>query len=203
MRILHSLLVVGLSVVLVDAASASQTAPKPPVKPAATHAPARRAAVASHVTLRPVGTIQDIMAAMIDPASKVVFGAVGSDIINGVETQKKPKDDAEWTIVRRNALLMLEGANLIVMDGRHIAKPGQKPGVGELPHAEIEIRMNKDRAAWNKLAMEFSDAAKLALDAAEKKDAEALFAVGADVDMGCENCHLRFWYPDQDKLFTK
>jgi hypothetical protein len=203
MRTIQSLIVVGLTAALAEAVSASQTLPKPPVAPAATHAPARRAAAASHVAFKPVGTIQDIMAAMIDPASKVVFGAVGSDIVNGVETQKAPKDDAEWTAVRRSALMMVEGANLIVMDGRHVARPGQKPGVGELPHAEIEVRINKERAAWNTLAMEFSAAARLALTAAEKKDPDALFAVGADVDAGCENCHLRFWYPDQEKLFAK
>lgn len=203
MRTFQLLVVVGVTVVVAEAVSASQAPPKPPVAPAAAHAPARRTAAPSHVAFKPVGTIQDIMAAMIDPASKVVFGAVGSDIVNGVETQKAPRDEAEWAKVRSSALLMVEGANLIVMEGRHVARAGQKPGVGELPHAEIEVKINKERAAWNTLAMEFSEAARLALTAAEKKDADALFAVGADVDAGCENCHLRFWYPDQEKLFTK
>ncbi|MGE3177490.1 MAG: hypothetical protein AB7O32_08470, partial [Vicinamibacterales bacterium] len=96
-----------------------------------------------------------------------------------------------------------EGANLMMIPGRHAARPGQTAATGELPHDRIEALVNKDWATWNKYAREFQVAAQAALDAAEAKDAEKLFAVGADVDMGCENCHLKYWYPDQDKLFTK
>jgi hypothetical protein len=101
-------------------------------------------------------------------------------------------------------MMMVEGANLIMMSGRHIARDmTAKPNEGELPVSEIEKRVARDRAAWNKLAREFNTAAMVAFKAADAKDAEAIFASGEGVDAACENCHLRFWYPDQDKLFDK
>ena len=30
-----------------------------------------------------------------------------------------------------------------------------------------------------------------------------VFASAGDLDAACENCHLTFWYPDQEKLFKK
>lgn len=155
-------------------------------------------------SFKPVATIQDIMSTMIDPASKVVFGAVATENVGGDEKQKAPQNDAEWRTVRNNALMMVEGANLIMMSGRHIAKDlTAKGGEGELGPGEIEKRMSQNRALWNKLAREFNAAATIALKAAEAKDADAIFASGENIDTACENCHLTFWYPDQDQLFKK
>ena len=37
------------------------------------------------------------------------------------------------------------------------------------------------------------------LDVVKKKDAQALFAAGGDLDQACEGCHLVYWYPGEDK----
>jgi hypothetical protein len=156
---------------------------------------------------RTVATIQEIMGGMIDPASKVVFNAVSSTTNEkGVEQKVEPKNDEDWAVVRRNALMMIEGANLIMMPGRRVARSGQvaPPAVeGELAPKEVEVLLAKDRRAWNRFATEFIAAASAALKAADTKDAAAVFASGEGVDAACENCHLRYWYPDQDKLFQK
>lgn len=182
-------LIVTVGLFMVAAVRASQPVPK-----AAPAAP----------SFRPVATIQDIMSTMIDPASKVVFGAVSTESAGGAERQKAPQSDAEWRTVRNSALMMVEGANLIMMSGRHVAKDLTAKGAeGELGPGEIERRVGRDRASWNKLAREFNAAALIALKAAEAKDADAIFASGENVDTACENCHLKFWYPDQDQLFDK
>ena len=182
-------------------------AQQPAGKPAPTPAPQSSAAKPAppQPQFRPVATIQEIMATMIDPASKIVFGAVGTTATNGVEQQKEPKTDEEWAVVRENALLMIEGSNLIMMSGRHVAAPSlaNKAGAGELTAAQIETRLAKDRAAWNKLAREFGVAAGAALKAADAKSPDGVMESGEGIDAACENCHLRFWYPDQEKLFQK
>lgn len=208
MRISHAFVAITLTTICVVEASASQQpAAKPVAKPAVTPSPAHAAtaprAASATTGMKPEATIKDLMGKIIDPASKIVFEAVSTDVVGGVETQKKPQNDQEWAIVQRNALILAEGANLMMVSGRHAAKPGQSAATGELPHDKIEALVNKDRASWNKYAKEFQVAAEAALAAAEAKDPEKLFAVGADIDMGCENCHLKYWYPDQDKLFTK
>ena len=97
--------------------------------------------------------------------------------------------------------------------GRHIAPGSEKPGApkqrnskelgGELDPSQIEVRVSKDRAMWVKLAQGLFAAGSLALKAANAKDPEALLAAGEALDTACENCHLRYWYPDQLELLDK
>ena len=178
---------------------------RPPANAAAPQPSAKRRAPAGASAYQAVATVQDLMAGLIDPASKVVFKAVSSEDTPNGSVEKAPKDDAEWAFVRRNALFMVEGANLLLMPGRHIA-PAQlanEHAEGELPPAEIEVRVAKDRAAWNNLATKFRQAAQGAVKAAEGKKKEDFGSANEAIDNACESCHLRFWYPDQEKLLEK
>ena len=38
-----------------------------------------------------------------------------------------------------------------------------------------------------------------ALKAIEAKDAQGLWDAGGKIDMACENCHLKYWYPNQEE----
>ena len=141
---------------------------------------------------------------MISPSSKIVFEAVSTVTVKGKEQQKVPTTDAEWAVVRSAALKMVEASKLITMDGRHVARNlNAKGNEGELSLKEVEALLAKNRPTFNKLAREFGDVAGTALKAAEKKDVDGVFASAGDLDTACENCHLTFWYPDQDKLFDK
>ena len=194
MRIIHALLAMTAGAFLWSATVAAQSSPSKPH----THA----AAPATASAYQALATVHDLMGAIIDPASKVVFGAVSSvDTPDGTR-DKAPANAAEWEVVRRNALLLAEGANLLLIPGRHIAPPemAKMHKEGELPPAEIEVRVARDRAAWNKLAAGFRQAAVDAVRAAEAKKPEAFGAVNEAIDTACENCHLRFWYPDQEEL---
>ena len=73
---------------------------------------------------------------------------------------------------------------------------------GELPPDEIEKLVAKDRASWIRLAQKFSDAAQVALKAANGKSADGISDADEGIDGACENCHLKFWYPDQEKLLA-
>jgi len=173
-----------------------------PAAGAAARPAAKPAVPASATPYRPAATVQDLMAGIIDPASKVVFKAVSSEeTANGV-VETAPKNDAEWAVVRHNALMMVEGANLLLMPGRHIAVPAaaHTHNDGELAPAEIEVRVARDRAAWNRYATGFRDAALQSLKAAEGRKTGDFGPAGEAVDNACENCHLRFWYPDQEEL---
>jgi hypothetical protein len=167
--------------------------------------PGTTSAAAPSIAVSPTATVQEIMATIIDPASKVVFEAVSTTESNGVEQKKEPRTDEQWAVVRTNAMMMIDGAKLITMPGRHIASAAEsnKAGDGELTPAQIEARLAGDRASWNRLAREFGAAASSALKAVDARNADAVMESGEAIDTACENCHLRFWYPDQDKLFKK
>src|SRR5262245_37616654 len=85
MRTFTSLLAINLAALLVTGVAAQKPTPKPTAEPPA---------VATAVS--PTATVQEIMATIIDPASKVVFGAVSTTESNGVEQKKEPRNDEEW-----------------------------------------------------------------------------------------------------------
>ena len=45
-------------------------------------------------------------------------------------------------------------------------------------------------------ARELHDAGTILLTAVRNKDIDALLAGGTRLDVACESCHSRFWYPD-------
>lgn len=146
---------------------------------------------------RVTATVKDIMDALVDPSADVLWESVG-EIINasGVE-QRAPKTDEEWATVRRHAIQLLEATNLLLMQGRSVAQPGEKsknPGV-ELAPEQIQTLINEDRAAWTKLVHGLYDSALPALKAIDAKNAQGLMDAGEGIDRACENCHLRYWYP--------
>ena len=88
--------------------------------------------------------------------------------------------------------------NLVVMEGRTVAKPGTKsenPGI-ELEPAEIEKLIAADCPALFKLARAEQDAAGAALAAIDRKDVGGLLDAGEKMDTACENCHLKDPYPN-------
>jgi hypothetical protein len=147
----------------------------------------------------PTATIKDIMDAIVDPSADVVWESVATvTSVNGIE-DRQPRTPEEWTNVRRGALRVVEGTNLLMMPGRHVARPGEKsetPGV-ELEPEEIEANINKDRAKWNSLAKGLHDATMLALQAIEAKSPQGVIDAGEKMDIACENCHTTYWYPNE------
>lgn len=147
----------------------------------------------------PTATIKDIMDAIIDPSADVVWESVQTIVTPAGTDERMPKTDEEWAAVRRGALRVVEGTNLLMMPGRHVARPHEKsetPGV-ELEPEEIEANINKDRAQWNKLAKGLYETSMEALKAIEAKDVNALIDIGGRMDTSCENCHMAYWYPNQ------
>ena len=147
---------------------------------------------------QPVATVRDLMAYIVDPAADVVWESVSTRItIEGVEEQA-PRTDEEWANVRRHALQMVEATNLLLMP-RPIAKPGETAAPDqtvELGPEEIQKLVDADRATFNDLALGLHKAAMVALDATNRKDAQALFDSGEGIQIACEGCHMKYWYPN-------
>jgi hypothetical protein len=147
----------------------------------------------------PTATVKDLMDSMVDPSADVVWNSVATVAdANGIE-DRTPHTNEEWANVRHGAIRLVESTNLLLMPGRHVARPGEKsetPGV-ELEPEQMEAMVNKDRAAWNTRAKALHDASVAALQAIDAKDAKRLFDVGEQIDTACENCHRQYWYPNE------
>jgi len=147
----------------------------------------------------PAATIKDLMLSVIDPAADQVWNAVTTvqSVSGTVETV--PKTEEDWLKVRHGAVTLSESANLLIMPGRNVARPHEKsetPGI-ELEPAEMQVLIEKDRAAFNKRARALHEAGMAATAAADAKDSQKLFEVGEQIEHACEGCHASYWYPNE------
>jgi hypothetical protein len=117
---------------------------------------------------------RQLMNWMIDPSSKVVFGAVATIITEQGEQNVQPRSDEEWNHVRNHAVMVLEAGNLLMLEGR--ARPSSV----------------QDVADWNAKARAMSAAARTAIEATDVKDPEALFAASGDIYQTCTDCHEKY-----------
>ena len=144
-------------------------------------------------------TIKDLMLNVIDTNADVVWLSVTTVLSDEGLVETRPKNDDDWARVRAGAITLAEAANLLMIPGRRVGRPGEKsevPGV-ELEPEEMDALIAKDRNKFNEHARALYNAAMLAADAAEKKDADKIFEVGETIELACENCHRAYWYPNE------
>lgn len=150
-------------------------------------------------TYMPTATVRDLMLAVVDPSADVVWDAVRTIVGPSGTEDIAPHTDEEWETVRHGALRLAEATNLLMVPGRHVARPGEKsvaPWVEEEPE-NMEAAINKDRQVWNGRARALLDASLEALQAIDAKDSEKLFDIGEQIQTACENCHIHYWYPKE------
>jgi hypothetical protein len=140
-------------------------------------------------------TIRDIMDSFIDPAADHIWDAVSITVTAKGREEKHPRTDEEWKELRRRAIQVMEGANLLLVPGRRVARPGEKvdPRVA-IPPDQIEALINEDRASFTKMAHDLYDSVLPVLQAIDAKDKDKLLEVSDGIDRACENCHSKYWY---------
>jgi len=146
---------------------------------------------------RLTATIKDIMDSEVDPSADFLWESVATIVSAAGTEERRPKTDEDWANVRRRAVTLIEATNLLIMEGRAVARPGEKsenPGI-ELGPEEIEKVIASDRTSWVNFAHALHDAGMTAFKAIEAKNADALLDAGEAIDTACENCHLKYWYP--------
>ena len=150
-------------------------------------------------------TIKDIMDSMVDPSAEFLFESVVTIADENGVTEKAPQTDEEWKEVRNRAITLLEAPNLLVMNGRKVAQPGEKPQRPEIELAPDEIQrlVDADRGRFVNHARALQNAAMLLLKATDNRDKKALFDGLTEIDKACENCHLEYWYPSDRKAAQK
>jgi hypothetical protein len=161
-------------------------------------APAPSAAAPQESQFQIVATIQDIMDTEVDPAADFIWGTTGFTADKDGIHDKTPHTDAEWTAVRRQALILIEATNLLRMEGRKVAEreldKEEKGGVED--PAEIQKAIEANRAAFIGFARKLHDVGSDMLRAIDKRDIAGMDKAGGDLDAACEACHRTFWYPN-------
>ena len=153
---------------------------------------------------RPTATVKDIMDSIVDPSADVLWDSVATIITAAGTEQRAPQTDEEWANLRRRTVQLIEATNLLLIPGRHVARPGEKaedPKI-QLAPEQIEALINQDRQLWTSRAHGLHDAAMEAQKAIEARNADALLDAGDGLDKACENCHLVYWYPRKPAAAT-
>jgi hypothetical protein len=118
-----------------------------------------------------VATIDEVMDAIVIPASTAIFDAV---IYSNGALVQAPMTDDDWHAIRMQALASAEAGNLLMMTPRA-----------------------KDHGDWIARCREFMNASTAAARAAKDKDVGRLLQAGGDLYTTCVACH-RQYVPDDN-----
>ena len=117
----------------------------------------------------PVATVKQLMQGMVTPASAAIYNAVSTTITEAGTEERFPRTDREWEIVGSHAMVLVEAANLLKVDGRA-----------------------EDADAWLRMSDGMARAARQSYEATRQKDTEALLASGEVLNNSCDACHQRY-----------
>jgi len=77
------------------------------------------------------------------------------------------------------------------------AEDADVPGIST--PEEIQKAIDGDRPSFTKFVHALNAAGVKALTAIDAKNAESLVEAGDAMDKACENCHLKYWYPNSPR----
>lgn len=124
----------------------------------------------------PIADVKHIMEGITDPASQVYFGASGTVIDSAGEHQLAPADDEEWLAVESAAYAVAESGSLLLLGDR-----------------------KRDDGAWVTMSQQLIESGQRAAKAAEARDLQQVFDMGAEMYAVCTNCHSVYYIPFVDE----
>jgi hypothetical protein len=154
-------------------------------------------ASSSATALRPTAAIEEVMRYVVDPAADSIWESVVTEVTPEGVVDHMPESDEDWARLRGHALTLVEASNLLLIPGRRVAAEGSRsemPGV-DLEPEQIEALLAESPEAWAQFVGALRESGLVVLSAVEARDVDALLVAGDGLDLACENCHVRYWYP--------
>lgn len=122
----------------------------------------------------PIVSVRDTMNWILLPAADVLWDSAGTILTAEGRTELAPTTPEGWETVRRSAAIVAESGNLLMIPGR------------------------SEGPDWIAYSRSLHAAGRLAMAAAEARDADALFDAGGAVYQACVACHTRYWLRSED-----
>jgi cytochrome c553 len=116
-------------------------------------------AMAQAPTFQPVATVSQIMLAITYPYS---------DNLLYIE-RNPPKNDNEWNTMEKQALMLAESGNLLMIEGRA-----------------------RDQGEWMQDARLLVEAGIASVKAVRAKDVQAILALNDQIVTACTTCHTKY-----------
>jgi len=150
---------------------------------------------------RPRASIAEVMESVIVPSADVLWNATAYDISAEGVKDFTPKNDEDWERVEWAGVTLAEGLNALLIPGRRVAPPGtvSESPEHELNPEQIEEILKNEPEVWVGFVHALDDTVQEIQEAIRQRDLKALNEAGGALDEVCENCHLHFWYPNDNK----
>jgi len=157
--------------------------------------------------MKPVVSVKELMEDMIDPIADNIFDAVWWDATPKGVVAHRPQTDEDWAKIKVGAVTIAEGIYLLKVP-RPFTPPGDVnnslgPNPPELSPTQIKEKIDKDPVLWIAKIEALRNVALAALEAVKRKDVDAVFQAGGNLDTACEECHLEYWYPGDKATVLK
>jgi hypothetical protein len=200
-------LITRAALILLGAAIAACSSPKPTPAREQAQAVASPHGAALWGDLHPVVSVKELMKYMIDPVADNIFTAVATTVTKQGMVDVEPKTEEDWDRIRIGAVSLAEGADLLKIR-RPFTPPGDEnnsagPNAVELSPAQITAKVERDPVEWNARIQALRNVALEALDVVRRKDVKELWDVGENLDKACEACHRSYWYPGEGAEFYR
>jgi hypothetical protein len=155
--------------------------------------------------VRPSETIKNIMNSIVNPNAEALWESVASCVTLKDVQENSPRNDADWTELRRKASKLMLASHLLAVPGRPVAKSGDQsrnPSI-ELSPETIEALITEDGRAWRRLVHGLQTSTTLVMNAIDKRNVKELRSANDALNVACEQCHQKYWYPNRSKLLQR
>jgi cytochrome c556 len=146
-------------------------------------------------------TIQEFMEQQINPAGEYAFRSVRDVADAKGRRLEQPHSEAEWKSVEARLEILRDAPKVLTASGLKVAPPGFKsenPSVESEP-AAIQAAIDGNREDFNLRAYRLQISAAETLMAAKARDPAGMVRMLEGVDRACESCHLRYFYPGDQR----
>ena len=121
---------------------------------------------------QPITDTKEFMNWILDPSADVIWGASGYIVTAEGTEDLTPTTQEGWDAVRNAAAVIAESGNLLMMPGH--AKPGDD---------------------WIEISQGLTATAEMLIEAADRKDSQAIFDYGGTLYNVCVSCHQLYVSP--------
>ena len=178
-----------------------------PSRPAAAATPAAPAAGSGNAAgdRQAYTSIKELMKSIVDPSADALWGSVGTVVDKEGIHEALPKTPEEWLDVRRAAVRLVEGSNLLMMPGREAAPAGTRSEVAgvELEPAEISVLMKTKRKSFDAFAKALQVLSLESCALLTPRMAFYSWTLVLEWRLSARSCHQTFWYPPAKPASTR
>jgi len=141
--------------------------------------------------------VDQAMKASIAPQAQAIWDVSNRGMDDNGYPDASKLSAADWDNLGKSAQAMKDTAARLAGASKLVAAPaGSKPTGGAATSEQIQAYIDADPEAFAENAKKLAAISDQLVAAAKGRDAAKLMDAAGGLDAVCENCHIKFWYPE-------